>query len=234
MAVPFVLVVEDEPDIAKLIQFHIDRHGYQSVVAEDWTGVQRELAVKTPDLILLDIMLPDVSGLEIARTLKGDSETQTIPIIFVSANDGEVDVVTGLELGADDYVTKPFSPAVLLARVDAVLRRNRTTEPSGDEPMTIGTLQLDPGRHEVSSDGRAIDLTYTQYQILEFLAKKPGFVRTRQQIVSAIRGERTVLSGRAIDVHVAGLRKAMGDQAEMIETVRSVGYRLRQPQPVAE
>ncbi len=229
MATPFVLVVEDEPDIAKLVQFHIERHGYQSSAVEDWAGVQREVAAHKPDLILLDIMLPGISGLEIARILKGDPNTESIPIIFVSAKDGEGDVVTGLELGADDYITKPFSPAVLLARVDAVLRRHHAVPDEGDSLLNVGPLQLDPGRHVVRVDDSPIDLTFTQYQILEFLARRPGFVRTRQQIVSAIRGERTVLSGRAVDVHVAGLRKALGEHANMVETVRSVGYRLREP-----
>ena len=227
---PLVLIVEDDQDIATLIEFHLSHAGYRTTIVSTGQTAMREISADPgPDLVMLDIMLPDIDGLEICRRLKNQPASADVPIIFVSARSDEADVVTGLELGADDYIAKPFNSAILLARVEAVLRRRRPSRVGPTELIQVGLLHLDRGRHVARVDGKEIDLTYTQYQILQFLAMKPGFVRTRRQIVSAIRGERAVLSGRAVDVHVAGLRKALGPQADMIETVRSVGYRLRDP-----
>ncbi len=224
MARPNVLIVEDEKDIADLVSFHVTREGCAARIAQSGRMALAEVARSRPDLVILDIMLPDLDGLEVCRKLKRDGETRAIPILMVSARGEEADIVAGLELGAEDYVTKPFSPKVLLARVKAVLRRHD----HGSSPqLSIGrAIRIDPARHEVSIEGKPIELTLTQYRLLHYLALRPGFVRTRDQIVSAVRGEGTVLSSRAIDVHVAALRQRLGERGDMIETVRGVGYRL--------
>lgn len=220
-----VLVVEDESDIANLIQFHLLREGYQVEIVSSGRQAIASVERDRPDLVILDIMLPDLDGLEVCRRLKRDPDCQQIPILMVSARGEESDIVVGLELGAEDYVTKPFSPRVLTARVKAVLRR-RISEASGLIQIEGGSVVIDPARHTVEVDGKPIELTVTQYRLLHFLALRPGFVRTRDQIVSAVRGEGTVLSSRAIDVHVAALRQRMGEKGDLVETVRGVGYRL--------
>lgn len=220
-----VLIVEDEVDIANLMHFHLSREGYQPQIASSGRLALEAIEQNKPELVILDIMLPDLDGLEVCRKFKRDTATQQIPILMVSARGEESDIVVGLELGAEDYVTKPFSPRVLMARVKAVLRRR---EPETGKDITLGSggVSIDPGRHSVSVDGKVIELTLTQYRLLHFLASRPGFVRTRDQIVSAVRGEGTVLSSRAIDVHVAALRQKLGDRGDIIETVRGVGYRV--------
>lgn len=225
MARERVLVVEDEPDIARLIQFHLDREGFRTTVVASGRAALEAMSPEPPELIVLDIMLPDVDGLEVCRRLKRDRETRQIPILMASARGEESDVVAGLELGADDYVTKPFSPKVLIARVKAVLRRNEV-EPPSRLSLAAGALVVDRERHAVEVDGAPVELTLTQFKMLEFMARRPGFVRTRDQLLAAARGEGTVLSSRAIDVHVAALRERLGRCAGIIETVRGVGYRL--------
>lgn len=220
-----VLIVEDEPDISNLIQFHLQREGYLPQVAHSGRTALQAIEQQPPDLVVLDIMLPDVDGLEVCRKLKRQTATQQIPILMLSARGEESDIVVGLELGAEDYVTKPFSPRVLMARVKAVLRRRETEAPT-HLTLAGGAIAIDTGRHSVEIDGEPVELTLTQYRLLHFLALRPGFVRTRDQIVSAVRGEGTVLSSRAIDVHVAALRQRLGDKGDIIETVRGVGYRV--------
>lgn len=225
MARARVLIVEDEADIAGLIQFHIGREGYQTQVASSGRLALEAVEQNKPDLIILDIMLPDLDGLEVCRKIKREPETAAIPVLMVSARGEESDIVVGLELGAEDYVTKPFSPRVLMARVKAVMRRHAS--PEGKEiSLAGGDILIDPARHVVTVAGEAVELTLTQYRLLHFLSLRPGFVRTRDQIVSAVRGEGTVLSSRAIDVHVAALRQKLGDKGDVIETVRGVGYRV--------
>lgn len=222
-----VLIVEDEPDIADLIVFHLKREGYWPRVATSGTEALACVEQERPGLILLDIMLPDLDGLEVCRRLKRSSSTADVPIIMVTARGEESDIVVGLELGADDYITKPFSPRVLIARIKTVLRRREpSAAPGGLMTLMGGQVTIDPARHEVRVNGRSVDLTLTQYKLLHFLAQRPGFVRTRDQIVSAVRGEDAVLSSRVIDVHIAALRSKLGEVGEMIETVRGVGYRL--------
>lgn len=222
----YVLIVEDESDIASLMQFHLSREGYQTQIASTGRLALQAIARAKPELVVLDIMLPDLDGLEVCRKLKRDPATSTVPILMVSARGEESDIVVGLEMGAEDYVTKPFSPRVLVARAKAVLRR-REAAPSTLLKLAGGAIEIDPARHSVTLDGRPLDLTLTQYNLLKFMAQRPGFVRTRDQLVSAVRGEGTVLSSRAIDVHVAALRQRLGPYAEVIETVRGVGYRDR-------
>ena len=225
MARARVLIVEDESDIAQLMQFHLAREGYAPTVAASGRVALEAVDQGPPDLVILDIMLPDLDGLEVCRKLKNEPSTNHIPILMVSARGEESDIVVGLELGAEDYVTKPFSPRVLMARVKAVLRR-RESDSGKEISLAGGGLVIDPARHMVELSGRAVELTLTQYRLLHFLASRPGFVRTRDQIVSAVRGEGTVLSSRAIDVHIAALRQKLGHHGELIETVRGVGYRI--------
>lgn len=234
MARARVLIVEDEVDIANLMHFHLSREGYLPQIAASGRVALEAVEQNRPDLVVLDIMLPDLDGLEVCRKLKRDAETHQIPILMVSARGEESDIVVGLELGAEDYVTKPFSPRVLMARVKAVMRR-RESEGTKEIVLGGGGVVIDPARHTVEVEGKHVELTLTQYRLLHFLAVRPGFVRTRDQIVSAVRGEGTVLSSRAIDVHVAALRQKLGERGEIIETVRGVGYRVsgdRAAQPI--
>ncbi len=181
-----------------------------------------------PDLIVLDLLLPAVDGLEVCRRLKSDHRTRHIPIIMLTAKSEESDMVAGLELGADDYVTKPFSPRVLLARVKAILRRKAKTAPDDDGAIRIRELTIHPGRHEVLLSGEPLDLTYTEFRLLHFLARKPGWAFTRSQIVDAVKGEDYPVTERSVDVQVAGLRKKLGQFGAYVETVRGVGYRFKE------
>ena len=225
---PTILVVEDEEDLRDIIIFNLNREGYKTVGVE--TGEQglaqaRELV---PNLIILDLMLPGVNGLDVCRQVKQDPNTQNISIIIVSAKGEEADIVTGLELGADDYVAKPFSPRILLARVRAVLRRPSAEDKPDNELMNIGDLIIDVNKHLLSIAGEIVDLTKTEFKILHFLASHRGWVFTRYQIVDAVRGEQHVVTERAIDVQIAGLRKKLGTGSKLIETVRGVGYRFKE------
>lgn len=225
-----VLIVEDEVEIAELIAFHAKRAGMHARMVHSGKLALDAVRRESPDVIVLDLMLPDLDGLSVCRKLKQADETRGIPILMVTAKGEESDIVAGIELGADDYVTKPFSPRVLMARISNCLRRTSTAnEPMPTtERMTLlgGKLVIDLDRHEVSIDGQAIDLTLTEFGILQYLASRPGFVRTRDQIISSVHGKNTVLSSRTVDVHVTALRRKLGALAECIETVRGVGYRF--------
>jgi two-component system, OmpR family, alkaline phosphatase synthesis response regulator PhoP len=226
-----VLVVDDERDILELVKYNLDKEGYQVVTVA--TGEDALLATrsKMPDIILLDLMLPGVDGLEVCRRLKGDAKTSSIPIVMLTAKGDEADVVTGLELGAADYVTKPFSPRVLTARIRAVLRRGEAAE-STASVIRIKDLVIHPGRHQVSVKDTPVDLTASEFRIMVFLAKRPGWVFTRQQIVDAAQGDDVFVSerfvtDRSVDVHMVSLRRKLGEAGSYIETVRGVGYRLQ-------
>jgi len=181
---------------------------------------------RTPDLIVLDIMLPKVNGFEVCRRIR--EADLDMPIIMLTAKDREDDIVRGLKLGADDYVTKPFSPRVLVARVRAMARRKRGTPIDEDAPVSVHNVEIHPGRHEVHVDGEAVKLTSTEFKILHFLAKRPGWVFTRYQIVDGIRGPNYPVTERSIDVQVVALRKKLGASGKLIETVRGVGYRFKE------
>ncbi len=228
MANEHILVVEDEEDILELVRYNLQKEGYRLTGVH--TGEEALKAARTarPDLILLDLMLPGVDGLEVCRLLKQDSKTQHLPIIMVSAKGEEADIVTGLELGAADYITKPFSPRVLLARVRAVLRRQVVEAPGDTAPLTIHELVIHPGRHEVLVQGQPVDLTVTEFRLLHMLARRPGWVFTRSQIVSAVHGDDYPVSDRSVDVQIVGLRKKLGVCGEYVETVRGVGYRFKE------
>ena len=179
-------------------------------------------------LLVLDLMLPGLDGLEVARALKAETRTAGLPIVMLTAKGEDADVVAGLELGADDYVTKPFSPRVLLARIKAVLRRRSRAAVDDQSVITIHDLEIHPGRRSVLAGGKPIDLTFTEFQLLTFLARRPGWVFTRSQIVDAVRGTDYPVTDRSVDVQVVGLRKKLGPYGRYIETVRGVGYRFRE------
>ena len=224
-----ILVIEDEEDIQALVQYNLAREGFRvtgSLTGEE--GLQQARA-GAPDLILLDLMLPGMDGLEVCRALKKNAETQAIPVVMMTAKGEEADVVAGLELGADDYVTKPFSPKVLIARVRAVLRRGvrEAAQESEESVIRVRDLVIHPGRNEVTVGGDPVELTYTEFRVLHFLASRPGWVFTRYQIVNAVRGDDYSVTDRAVDVQIVGLRKKLGPCGSYIETVRGVGYRFK-------
>jgi two-component system phosphate regulon response regulator PhoB len=222
-----ILVVEDEEDIQELLRYNLSREGYDVVCVSTGEKALRSASEHAPDLVLLDLMLPGLDGLEVCRILKRDPATGRCAIVMLTAKGEEADVVAGLELGADDYVTKPFSPRVLLARIRAVLRRG--VEPASEEDSEVIELHdvvIDSRRHRVLVSGRSVDLTYSEFRILRFLAGRPGWVFTRYQIVDAVHGEDYSVTDRSVDVQIVGLRKKLGKAARRIETVRGVGYRF--------
>jgi len=231
MARETVLVVDDEEDILELVRYNLEKEGYSVVCVTTGEEALAAARVKMPDILVLDLMLPGVDGLEVCRRLKGDLTTRHIPIIMLTAKGSEADIVTGLELGAADYVTKPFSPRVLTARVKAVLRRD--TETAEEEAVVRAKdLVIHPGRHQVLVGDVPVQLTATEFRILLYLARRPGWVFTRQQIVDAAQGDDVYVSDRyvtdrSVDVHIVSLRRKLGPCGAYIETVRGVGYRLR-------
>ncbi len=228
MANEKILIVDDEEDILKLISFNLSREGYTAISAASGEKAIATAMTEIPNLIILDLMLPGVDGLDVCRVLKATPATKAIPIIMLSAKGEESDIVAGLELGADDYITKPFSPSVLIARVRAALRRNHTEPASEKDTITIHELTIDPGRHLVTIEGKPQDLTLTEFRILNSLARRPGWVFTRYQIVECSRGEDSEVTDRSVDVHIVSLRRKLGDAGKYIDTVRGVGYRFKE------
>lgn len=222
-----ILVVEDEEDILELVQYNLAKNGFDVVCVMTGEEALQSAIQSEPELILLDLMLPGVDGLEVCRRLKNNAVTCSIPVVMLTARSEEADVVTGLELGADDYITKPFSPRVLVARVRAVLRRQDEESPEEGTPICIRDLRIHPGRHEVMVSGQSVTLTYTEFSILNFLAQRPGWVYTREQIIDAVRGADYPVTERSVDVQIVGLRKKLGTYGQYIETVRGVGYRIQ-------
>jgi two-component system phosphate regulon response regulator PhoB len=223
-----ILVVDDEEDILELVRYHLDREGFRVTVKETGEGGLEAARADLPDAIVLDLMLPGLDGLEVCRALKRDPKTEGIPVVMLTAKGEEADVVTGLELGADDYVTKPFSPRVLTARVKAVLRRSRAAAEDDASTVRVHDLVINPGRHEVLAKGEPVTLTYTEFRILRYLARRPGWVFTRAQIVEAARGDDIAVTDRSVDVHIVSLRRKLGPCGDYIETVRGVGYRFKE------
>jgi two-component system phosphate regulon response regulator PhoB len=228
MAKEKILVVDDEEDLLELVRYNLTKEGYRVTAVATGEDALDQARKAVPDLVILDLLLPSVDGLEVCRRLKNDGKTKHVPILMLSAKSEEADVVTGLELGADDYMTKPFSPRVLLARVRAVLRRKSAEPPDERSTVRIHDLVIDPVRHEVLLDGKPVELTYTEFALLHFLARKPGWTFTRNQIVDAVKGEDYPVTERSVDVQVAGLRKKMSKFSEYIQTVRGVGYRFKE------
>ncbi len=228
MANATILVIEDEEDIRELIRYNLGKAGYTVFESGSGDGGLKMAQQRAPDLIVLDLMLPGMDGLEVCRLLKRDDRTEAISILMLTARGEESDIVAGLELGADDYITKPFSPKVLIARIRAVLRRKNMKPDDENEVLRAHNLAIHPGRHEVRIDDDPVDLTHTEFKVLRYLARRPGWVFTRGQIVDAIHGEGYPVTDRSIDVQIAGLRKKLGDAGFLIETVRGVGYRFRE------
>jgi two-component system, OmpR family, phosphate regulon response regulator PhoB len=221
---PRVLIVEDEPSIAELVSVNLRHNGFQPVWAEDGVAAQRELDAVLPDVILLDWMLPGQSGLALARKWRGDARTKTVPILMLTARGDEPDKVAGLDAGADDYITKPFSTQELLARIRAVLRRRAPEQAS--ETVTIGELALDGATHRVTWRGHSLKVGPTEFKLLNYLMKHPERVHSRSQLLDKVWGDHVFIEERTVDVHVKRLREALGGAGAMIETVRGAGYRL--------
>ena len=221
-----VLIVEDEPDIRDLLAFHLERDGYQVSKSKSGADALRQIRISPPDLVLLDLMLPEMSGLEVCRRMRQDPATAPLPIIILTAKGEEVDRVLGLELGADDYITKPFSPKEVVARVRAVLRRSRT--PMGTAPIVIGALVIDPARHTVHARDVPVALTPKEFDLLRALAEARGRVLSREFLLDRVWGYAAAseIESRTVDVHVRRLRVKLGAEGGRVLTVKSVGYRL--------
>ncbi len=216
-----ILVVDDEPNIADLVELYLRREGFRVVQAASGTDALRSVGDHRPRLVILDVGLPDIDGLEVCRRLR---QTSSIPVIFLTARDTEVDRVLGLELGADDYVTKPFSPAELVARVKAVLRRAEAAAPTA-EVVQVGGVTIDVGRREVRIDETPVPFTTKEFELLRFMGERPGLALSRQQILDGVWGPEWFGDARTVDVHIAQVRKKV-ETAVRIDTVRGVGYRL--------
>lgn len=223
-----VLVVDDDEDILELVRFNLSKEGFTVRTALTGETALKVAAQDVPNLILLDLMLPGMSGLEVTRKLKGTPATQGISVVMLSAKGEESDIVVGLELGADDYIVKPFSPRILMARLRAVLRRRAGADTSEEvSAIHIRGISIFPERHEVVVEGNGVPLTATEFRLLLMLARRPGWVFTRAQIVDKVRGEDYPVTDRSVDVHIVSLRKKLGSHERLIETVRGVGYRFR-------
>jgi DNA-binding response OmpR family regulator len=221
-----ILVVDDERDLLELVAYHLTNAGYKVVTAATGGEALERAREKPPELIVLDILLPDLPGLEVCRILKSGERTRGIPVIFLTAKNEEIDRVVGFELGADDYVSKPFSPRELVLRVRALLKRRRGEE-GGRPPLVAGELRLDRDRHEVTIGGRPIDLTATEFKLLAHLMDNPGRALTRDQLLDSVWGTEAFVTDRTIDTHVKRLRAKLNAMGDRVETVRGIGYRFR-------
>ncbi len=223
-----ILIVDDEEDIVELIKFNLINEGYSILEAMSGEQAIKIANQQKPDLMVLDLMLPGIDGLEVTKYLRKNKETELMPIVMLTAKGEESDIITGLELGANDYISKPFSPKVLIARIRSILRRRNKDGEKKSQVKQEGDLMIDSARHRVSIKDERLDLTLSEFELLSFLANKKGWVFTRNQIVDAIRGENYAVTERSIDVVVVGLRKKMKNYASLIETVRGVGYRFKE------
>ncbi len=228
MAHKQILVVDDEEDILELIRYNLEKEGYKVAGVGTGEACLDKARSIMPDLIVLDLMLPGIDGLNVCKILKNDSKTANIPVVMLTAKGEEADIVAGLELGADDYIAKPFSQKVLTARVRAVLRRAREMSmQSHGEEIRRKELIINSGRREVLLEGQSLTLTFSEFEILALLARRPGWVFTRSQIVNNVKGDDYPVTDRSIDVQIVGLRKKLGQHGEYIETIRGVGYRFQ-------
>jgi two-component system, OmpR family, phosphate regulon response regulator PhoB len=219
-----VLIVEDEPAIAELIAINLRHHGFEPIIAGDGEQAQRELDAVLPDVILLDWMLPTTSGLTLARKWRSDARTRPVPILMLTARSDEPDKIQGLDAGADDYITKPFSTQELMARIRAVLRRRAPEQVTGQ--LQIGALSLDGSTHRVAHNGAELKLGPTEFKLLNYLMTYPERVHSRSQLLDKVWGDHVFIEERTVDVHVKRLREALGGAGMMVETVRGAGYRI--------
>jgi len=225
---PVIWLTEDDPDIRELVRYHLEREGYSFVCEATLAATRARMARRQPDLLLLDLMLPDGNGLDYCRELRKQAATEKLPIIMLTARDEDTDVVVGLEVGADDYLTKPFSPRILLARIRAVLRRRRSAETGdGNGVVVQGPLRIDREHFTATAGGRPLPLTRSEFMLLLLLARRPGVVFSRDQIVDGVHGTDYAVTDRSVDVLVVSLRRKLGPHERLIETVRGVGYRFR-------
>lgn len=223
-----ILVVDDEEDILELVQFHLSREGYKIHCADTGEKALDVVQTNPVDLVVLDLMLPGIDGYSVARHIKGDARIRHIPIVMLTAKGAEADVVTGLELGAEDYITKPFSPRILLARINTVLRRGASASIVEEcSFIEFEGLKIDIGKHEVTAKNKVLKLTYTEFEVLSLLASRPGWAFSRSQIVDGVRGYNYSVTDRSVDVQIVGLRRKLGRYGRYIETVRGVGYRFK-------
>ncbi len=226
-----ILIVEDEHDLAELLRYNLGREGYQVQWAQTGEQAVRMVREHPPDLVLLDLMLPKMGGLDVCRRLKNDAKTAGVSIVMVTARGEDADIVAGLELGADDYITKPFSPRVLMARVRAVIRRGageQQSETSDDDKLIVrDKLEIQPDRHQVICAGRMVELTASEFRLLLLLVRRPGRVFTRQRIIEQIHGGQSIVTDRSVDVQIVSLRRKLNDDGDLIQTIRGVGYRFR-------
>lgn len=223
-----ILIVDDEADIIELLEYNLTREGYsvyKAFTGEEAVKIARD---KEPELIVLDLMLPGIDGLEVCRILKRNPQTEKIPVIMLTAKSEDIDIVSGLELGAVDYVTKPFSPKVLIARIRAVFRRDTISIDTDEDAIKIHDLMINATRRIVMQNNERIDLTASEFDILYFLASHPGWVYSRDRIISAVKGDDYPVTDRSIDVQIVGLRRKLGPSGDLIETVRGVGYRFKE------
>lgn len=232
MKKPRILIVEDDTDIQQLVSYNLIKAGYNVSCADTGEEALQVLCNEEIDAMVLDLMLPGKDGKEVCTTVRTDEKNRALPIIMLTAKGEEDDIVAGLDCGADDYVTKPFSPRVLLARIEAVLRRSPDQKDSdqanGEETISIHSMEIHPGRHEVRVNGEKVNLTITEFTILTLLAARPGWVFSRQQIIDHVRGYDYMITPRAVDVQIFGLRKKLGETGSCIETVRGIGYRIKE------
>jgi two-component system phosphate regulon response regulator PhoB len=223
-----VLVVDDERDILELIDYNLSREGFEVKAVETGEDALRFARDTQPDVIILDLMLPGMNGIEVCKRLKAGDATAGIPVLMLTAKSSAQDVVNGLETGADDYVTKPFSPSVLVARLRALLRRahQNAATPHRNPQIHVHDIVIDISRHEVYAGDQSVSLSATEFAVLEFLARNPGWVFSRTKIIDAVKGKDYPVTERSVDVQILGLRKKLGEHGKHIETVRGVGYRL--------
>ena len=222
-----ILIIEDERDIGELLEYNLQKEGYDTILANNGESGLKIARKEKPNLLILDLMLPGIDGLDVCRLIKSDSDIKDISIVMLTALGQEEDIVKGLESGADDYITKPFSFKVLIARIQSVLRRGQVEELNDEQGVNITGVKIAPRTREVSVNDSIIDLTLTEYQILYLLASHPGWVFTRYQIIDKIRGDNYPVTDRSIDFQIVGLRKKMGDLGHLVQTIRGVGYRFK-------
>ena len=228
MAGQRILVAEDESDIAEVLRYNLTREGFEVEVCERGDNALEAIRTSPPALVLLDLQLPGLNGLDLMKIVRRDQQLADLPVIMVTAKGEEVDRIVGLELGADDYITKPFSPRILIARTRAIVRRSTSEVPDETAIIRVHDVEIHPGRRTVTIQDRPVNLTYTEFQVLSILARRPGWVFTRSQIVDMVRGDDYPVTDRSVDVQIVGLRKKLGNHGELIETVRGVGYRFKE------